>query len=164
MSSSPQAKWDVRTLTMGGIIAALYVVLTALFAPLSFGAVQFRVSEMLTLLPVLNSVAVPGLFVGCFLSNLLFGAPWQDVVFGSLATLIAAWLTRRYRNDLWLAAFMPVAINGIIIGLMLSVVYALPLFPTMGTVALGQAGVCYVLGVPLVRLLQKRFGERLNTL
>jgi uncharacterized membrane protein len=163
MNSFPP-RWDVRTLTTGGIIAALYVVLTAVFAPLSFGAVQFRVSEMLTLLPVLNVIAVPGLFVGCFLSNVLFGAPWQDVVFGSLATLVAAWLTRQFRNDLWLAAFMPVAVNGIVIGLMLSVVYALPLFATMGTVALGQAGVCYVLGIPLVRLLQQRLGDRISTL
>lgn len=153
---------STRGLTAAALIAALYVALTGLFAPLSFGAVQFRVSEALTLLPVLTSSAVSGLFAGCLLSNLLFGAPWQDVVFGSLASLLAALLTRRFRKDLWLAALMPVLLNGLIVGAMLAAVYTLPLWLTMGTVALGEAGVCYVLGVPLTRLLQSRFGEQLS--
>lgn len=153
---------DALTLAAGGLVAALYVALTGLFAPISFAALQFRVSEVLTLLPVLSPVSVPGLFVGCLLSNLLFGAPWQDVVFGSLATLLAAWLTRRLRQDLWLAALMPVLINGIVVGSTLSVVYGLPWFATMGIVALGEAGVCYMLGIPMIRLLQKRFGHELS--
>lgn len=163
---APQVKlpWraDARTLAAGGLVAALYVALTGLFAPVSFGAVQFRVSEMLTLLPVLMPVSVPGLGIGCFLANLLFGAPWQDVVLGSLATLGAAALTRLCRRDLWLAALMPVAVNGLVVGSMLSVLHSLPWLPTMGFVALGEAGVCYVLGVPMVRLLDRRIGARLG--
>ncbi len=153
-----------RQLTFGALVAALYVALTGLFAPVSFGAVQFRVSEALTLLPVLSGAAVPGLFAGCLMANLLFGAPWQDVVFGSLATLLAAGCTRRLKNDLWLAALMPVAFNGVIVGLTLSRMYALPLWATMGTVALGEAGVCYVLGVPLVRVMQSRLGKQISQL
>lgn len=152
---------SVRAIAQGGVIAALYIVLTALFAPISFGDVQLRIAEALTLLPVLSPVSIPGLFVGCFLSNLLFGQPWQDVVFGSLATLAAAVLSHKLRGNLWLAAAMPVAVNGIVIGLMLSVLYQLPAPMTMLTVALGEAVVCYVLGVPMIRILKARFGDRL---
>lgn len=155
-------KPTTQQLTFGALTAAMYVALTGLFAPISFSAVQFRVSEAMTLLPVLSGAAVPGLFAGCMMSNLLFGAPWQDVVFGSLATLLAALCTRRFKHDLWLAALMPVAFNGVIVGLTLSAMYGLPLWATMGTVALGEAAVCYVLGVPLVRLMQQRFGEQLS--
>lgn len=152
---------DVRSIVQGGVIAALYIVLTALFAPISFGEVQLRISEALTLLPVISPVSIPGLFLGCFLSNLLFGRPWEDVIFGSLATLIAAVLTRKLRRNIWLAAGMPVVVNAVVIGLMLSLLYGLPLFLTMLTVGLGQAIVCYVLGIPLVNLLRSRFGDRL---
>ena len=153
----------VQQLTLGALVAALYVALTGLFAPISFGAVQFRVAEALTLMPVVTGAAVPGLFVGCALSNVLFGAPWQDVVFGSLATLLAAVCTRMLRRNLWFAALMPVLFNGIIVGLTLTHMYGLPLWATMGTVALGEAAVCYMLGLPLVRLLQGRVGDRLPT-
>ncbi len=150
---------DARSLALGGLVAALYIALTAAFAPLSFGEVQFRVSEALTLLPVLFFPAVPGLFAGCLLANLLLGAPWQDVVFGSLATLLAAVATRALRGRLTLAALMPVVSNGLIVGATLSFVYRLPLAMTVLTVSLGEAGVCFLLGVPLVRLLRRRFGE-----
>lgn len=155
-------KMNAKSIAAGGLVAGLYIALTALFAPLSFGAIQFRVSEALTLLPILSPAAVPGLFVGCLLSNLILGAPWQDVVFGSLATLLAAILTRWLRKNQWLAALMPVIMNGLIVGGMLSIVYALPFPATAATVALGEAAVCYMLGLPLVGLLHKRFGEELG--
>ena len=161
VSAQPDAP-RAASLAAGGLIAALYVGLTMIFAPISFGPVQFRVAEMLTLLPVLSPVSVPGLFIGCFISNLIFGAPWQDVVFGSLATLLAAYLTRLFRKDLWLAALMPVLVNGLAVGSMLAAVYGLPWLATMGFVALGEAGVCYVLGIPMLRLLEKRFGGLLG--
>ncbi len=153
---------NTKSIAAGGIVAALYIALTALFAPISFSAIQFRVSEALTMLPILAPASVPGLFVGCLLSNLILGTPWQDVVFGSLATLLAAVLTRMLRKNQWLAALMPVVMNGLIVGGMLSAVYALPFFYTAATVALGEAAVCYMLGLPLVGLLQKRFGDGLS--
>jgi uncharacterized membrane protein len=161
-SALAKGRPSAAALAAGGLVAALYVGLTAVFAPISFGPVQFRVAEMLTLLPVLSSVSVPGLFLGCFLSNLIFGAPWQDVIFGSLATLAAAYLTRLFRKDLWLAALMPVLVNGLAVGSTLALVYGLPWLATMGFVALGEAGVCYVLGVPMLRLLEKRFGDQIG--
>ena len=83
---------EVLRLTQGAAIAALYVVLTLIFAPISFGPVQLRIAEMLTILPLFTSAAVPGLFIGCLLANLLGGAVIWDVIFGSIATLIGAWL------------------------------------------------------------------------
>ena len=153
---------SAKSIAAGGLAAGLYIALTALFAPMSFGAIQFRVSEALTLLPILSPAAVPGLFIGCLLSNLILGAPWQDILFGSLATLLAAILTRLLRRNQWLAALMPVVFNGLIIGGMLSVVYALPFLATAATVALGEAAVCYMLGLPLVGLLHNRFGDELG--
>lgn len=149
-------KMSVQALAVGGIIAALYVALTLLFAPISFGQIQFRISEALTLLPVLSASSVPGLFAGCLLSNLIAGQPWQDVVFGSLATLTAAILTRRFRDNIWAAAMMPVAINAAVISLMLHLVYGLPLYISFLTVGAGQALVCCLLGVPLVKVLENR--------
>lgn len=146
----------ISGLALSGLIAALYAALTLLLAPISFSAVQFRVAEALTLLPILSPAAVPGLGLGCLASNLLAGAPWQDVVFGSLATLLAAIATRQLRRLPWLAAFMPVLFNGLIVGATLSWLYPpLPFWATAGSVALGEAAVVYMLGLPLTELLKK---------
>ena len=145
-----------RSLAAAGIVAALYTALTLIFAPISFAQIQFRISEALTLLPVLSPASVPGLFVGCLISNLITGQPWQDVVLGSLASLAAALLTRRFRERFWLAALMPVLLNALVIGAMLWLVYGLHPYISFLTVGAGQAAVCYLLGVPLVSLLKKR--------
>lgn len=145
-----------RALAASGIVAALYTALTLLFAPISFAQIQFRISEALTLLPVMSAASVPGLFIGCLLANLVTGQPWQDVLFGSLATLMAAVLTRRFRQKIWLAALMPVLLNALVIGAMLWLVYGLHPYISFLTVGAGQAAVCYLLGVPLVSLMKKR--------
>ena len=148
--------FSLRNLTLAAAIAALYAALTLLFASVSYGPVQFRISEAFTVLPVLFSSAVPGLTLGCLLANLLGSAtPW-DVVFGTLATLLAALLTRRLRRNIWLAAAAPVVCNAVIIGLVLHFTLAdALLFPTMATVGLGEAAVVYALGVPLLLALQR---------
>ena len=146
---------DTRALARGAIIAALYTALTVLLAPLSYGEVQIRFSEAFTLLPILMPEAVPALLVGCLLANILGGCTIFDIVFGSLATLLAALLTRRLRKTLYLAALPPVLCNGVIVGVELSIFYALPLWATMGYVALGEAISCYVLGYPLSKAAQK---------
>lgn len=149
---------STRYLCEGAAVAALYAVLTALLAPISFGTggtFQLRVSEALATLPVLFPAAVPGLFAGCLLSNLVCGAPLPDVIFGSLATLLSALLTRKLRKKLWLAALAPVVCNTLIVGAMLSRVYGLPLGYAFLTVAPGEAAACFLLGVPLVRVLFK---------
>ncbi len=144
-----------RVLAFSGIIAALYVALTLLFAPISYGQIQFRISEALTLLPVISPAGIPGLFVGCFISN-IFGGSVIDAVIGSLASLLAAILTRRFRDRIWLAALMPVVTNAVVISLVLWYTSGLHPFISFLTVGAGQAAVCYLLGVPLVKLMQNR--------
>ena len=155
---------QLRSLARAAVIAALYTALTLLLQPISFGAIQFRVAEALTLLPILCAEAVPGLFVGCLLANLLGGGVWFDVVFGSLATLLAAVLTRSLRKQPFLAALMPVLANGLIVGAVVYLGYVrapgdpvntVTLLSTMGTVALGEAVVCYVLGLPMLAGLRR---------
>ena len=149
--------FSVRGLCISASIAAVYTLLTYLLAPISYGAVQFRVSEALTLLPVLLPEAIPGLFVGCLLANLLNpeGVNILDVIFGSLASLVAAAMTYSLRKNRWLAALPPVLVNGIVVGIILHITYGLPLLETMGYVALGQFAVCYALGIPLISALTK---------
>ena len=95
----------------GAIIAALYVVLTVIFAPISFGEMQVRISEALTILPMFTPAAIPGLFVGCVLGNLLGGAIPVDVIFGSLATLIGAVGGYLLRKNRWLVP-LPTVLHG----------------------------------------------------
>lgn len=153
---------STKSLTRAAMIAAIYCTLTLVFQPISYGPVQFRISEALTLLPVLTIDAVPGLTVGCLLANLLGGAPWYDVVFGSLATLLAAVCTRKLREIPAAGAAMPVLFNGIIVGPVVYLAYSkapgaafsLPLLlKDIGSVALGEAVVCFVLGLAMVRAL-----------
>jgi uncharacterized membrane protein len=154
---------SARSLTLSAIIAALYAAITLLFAPISYGPVQFRVSEALSMLPVLFPQAIPGLALGCLIANLLGSAtPW-DIVFGTLATLLAAILSRRIRKNLWLAATAPVACNAVIVGLVLHFTLAdALLFPTIFSVGLGEAAVVYALGIPMIIAL-RRFPQ-VNTL
>ena len=159
-SSAFSPKGDLPgTIARSALVAALYALLVLAFAPLSFGPVQFRVAEALTLLPWLFSEAVPGLFVGCLVSNLFGGLGIVDMVFGSLATLGAAWLTRRMPSLFW-AAVPPVAVNALVVGSYLSFLMDVPLLSTMLYVGLGQAGACFLLGVPLAKLLQKVLKKR----
>ena len=87
-----------RIIALGAVIAAVYAALTYLTAPISFSAIQFRVSEAFCILPVFTAAAVPGVTVGCFLANFLAGAAPMDVVFGTLATFIGAIGTRALRK------------------------------------------------------------------
>ena len=148
---------DTKTLARGAIIAALYAVLTLLLQPLSYGEVQIRFSEALTLLPILMPEAVPALAVGCLLANVLGGCMIVDIVFGTLATLLAAICTRRLRERFWLAALMPVLFNGVIVGAVVHYCYApmiaLPL--CMLSVAAGEAVACLVVGPVLLRVLRR---------
>lgn len=144
-----------RSICLSAVIAALYAALTLVLAPISYGDWQCRVSEALTMLPMLMPQAIPGLFVGCVLANLLGpSAGITDIVFGSLATLIAAVGTWYFRKNKWLAAACPVVSNGIIVGLVLSVCFNLPFFLTALQVAAGEA-LAVMVGLILVKALQK---------
>ena len=141
----------------GAMIAAIYVVLTLLFAPISYGAMQVRLSEALCILPMFTASAILGLFVGCLLANLLGGAVIWDVIFGSLATLIGAVGSYLVRKNRWLVPIPPIAANVIIIPLVLKYSYgvdmALP--PLAGYLAVGEIVSCYVLGEILCSVLLK---------
>ena len=146
-------------LTQGAMIAALYVVLTfiANLAGLASGVIQVRLSEALTILPVLTAAAVPGLAVGCVLANLLTGCAIWDVVFGSLATLIGAVGTRLLRKKSpVLAVLPPILANAIIVPLVLQRVYGVSdaYWYLAMTVGAGEIISCGVLGLLLYRSLK----------
>ena len=155
-------------LVIPAIVAAMYAALTVLLAPISYGPIQFRVSEALTVLPFLMPYTIWGLFVGCLLANLFTGSI-LDILFGSLATLLAALLTAYFgkkgntvKNRL-LGCLMPVVFNAVIVGAVLTWGYLFQEFESplasygfnALTVGLGEAGVLYLLGLPLITLLPR---------
>ncbi len=144
-----------RSLCVSAVIAALYAALTLLLAPISYGNLQCRVSEAFTLLPMLLPQAIPGLFVGCVIANLFspMVTIW-DIIFGSLATLIAAIGTYALRKKPVLAALCPVVANGVIVGLVLALTLNLPIPLTMAEVAIGEVG-AVLIGVVLLFALKK---------
>ena len=147
------------------MIAATYSGLTIALSPISYSYVQVRVSEALTLLPmILGPAAVLGLFFGVLISNIFSPVGIIDVVFGSLATLLAAVLTwKANRGSVWLGAAYPVICNTIIVGSYLSWFYHVPMFVAYAGVGVGEAIACYLLGVPLVRALEKRIPESIRS-
>lgn len=163
---------NVRFLAQGAVIAALYAVLTyaAAAVNLAYGPVQFRFSEALTVLPVFTPAAIPGLTLGCFLSNLASPLGVVDWVFGTAATLLAALGTRaaakvEVRGIPWLAPLPPVLANTVIVGLEVACLsdagfaWANFSWAAFGagalSVGLGELVVCYVLGLPLLIALKK---------
>lgn len=146
-------------ITQAAIIAALYVVLTLLANALGLAnyAIQLRFSEALTILPFFTPAAIPGLFLGCLISNLLTGAIIWDVVFGSLATLLGAVGTYLLRRVKWLAPLPPIAANTIIVPFVLYYAYRIPgsIPYFMLTVGIGEILSCGVLGMLLLFVLQK---------
>ena len=148
-------------LARGGIIAALYVVLTFVFAPISFGPIQVRIAEALTILPMFTPAAVPGLFVGCLVGNILGGAILPDIIFGSLATLIGAAGTYALRENRFLCAVPPIVSTMLIIPFVLSYAYhipgSIPFF--MLTVGIGELISCMGLGQLLLSTLLKVRGN-----
>ena len=146
-----------RNLVYGALIAAIYVVLTLMLRPISYGPIQFRVSEALCVLPYFTPAAIPGVFIGCLISNLLGGAVLMDVVFGSLATLIGAvgsWLLRRNR---WLVSLPPILSNTLIIPWVLKFAYGSEdlIWYMMVTIGIGEILAIGVLGQLLLSVLAK---------
>ncbi|MBP1569603.1 MAG: QueT transporter family protein [Oscillospiraceae bacterium] len=153
-------KSKTRFLTNSAMIAALYVVLTELSAALgiSSGVIQFRLSEMFAVLPIFTSAAIPGVFIGCLISNIMTGGVIWDVVFGSLASLIGAlgaWFLRK--KSVYLAPVPTIGANMLIIPFVLRYAYGvegtIPFF--MLTVGLGEFVCAGILGVFLAKTLKK---------
>lgn len=155
----------VLLLCQAALIAALYIVLTFIANAMGLAnyAVQVRFSEALTILPYFTPAAIPGLFVGCLLSNILTGCALPDIIFGSLATLIAAILTYKLRSNKWLAPIPPIAANAIIIPFVLLYAYGIkPLWFSFITVTAGEIISCGILGMLLLISLQKHAGRIFN--
>ena len=168
-----KTRFSTRMLALGAIVGAAYAALTMFLAPISYGAVQFRISEVLCILPYFIPGTAWGLFVGCAIANILGGGV-LDIVFGSLATLGAAlataWFGKREHtvaNSL-LACLMPVVFNAVIVGAVVTAVFTVEgetinpfthwsiYLSTAASVGFGEAVVLYVLGFPLVRWLPKQ--------
>lgn len=146
-------------LVQAAAIAAVYVVLTLLFAPLSYGAIQIRFAEALTILPFFTPAAVPGLFAGCLLSNLFGSAIPLDIICGSFATLAGAIGTRLlHKKSKWLAPVPPILANTLIVPFVLSYGYGvnLPIPLLMLTVGIGEIISCGVFGMIILLALSKR--------
>jgi len=164
-------KNTTKMVAFGGVIAALYVVLTIIAAALGIasGAIQVRLSEALTILPVFTAAAVPGLTVGCVLANLITGCAAWDVVFGSMATLLGAIGTRMLRDRPAIAWIPPVVSNMLIVPVVLMKVYGVDSVDVFGsvfngdslwimlviTVGIGEIIACGVLGMLLYQALKK---------
>jgi uncharacterized membrane protein len=151
-----------RYIAQVGIIASLYAALTIVLAPISYGPVQVRISEALTILPFLTPAAVPGLFIGCVVANIYGGLGIYDIIGGSLCTLLAAGLTyllSKTKRPI-LAPLPPVVVNAIGVSLYLHFLFRLPYWITVGYIALGEIVACYILGYPLLLVFIRR--ERLT--
>jgi uncharacterized membrane protein len=138
-------------------IAGVYAALTMALAPFSYGPVQVRASESMTVLPYFTPAAVPGLFIGCLISNAVMSPYPLDFIIGSSATLGAALLSYALRKFPWLVPLPPVIVNGVAIGAMLYYLYGVPpsLWADMGFVAIGEAIACYAIGMPLMKYMER---------
>lgn len=151
-----KTKRSALFLAQGAMIAAMYVALTLVSNAfgLASGVIQVRISEALTILPYFTPAAIPGLFVGCLISNIIAGGVIWDVIFGSLATLIGAVVTYWLRKYKWLAPVPPIVSNMLIIPFVLRYAYGAPdaLWFMVLTVGAGELISAGVLGMLLLGL------------
>ena len=158
MKNNLTRRTRTAAITQAALIAALYIVLTFIANAMGLAnyAIQIRFSESLTILPYFTSSAIPGLFIGCLLSNLLTGCALPDVIFGSLATLIGAFVTYALRKYKWAAPVGPIVSNVLIVPFVLLYAYGIqPLWFSFVTVTIGEIISCGVLGMLLLNTLQK---------
>ena len=149
----------VMRITQGAAIAALYVVLTLVFAPISYAPIQVRIAEALCILPMFTPAAIPGLFIGCLIANMIGGGVILDVIFGSIATLIGAALGYLLRRNRWLVPIPAVLANALIVPFVLKYGYgvvdtAIPIL--MIQILGGEVIGCYILGEIFCTALLKR--------
>ena len=158
-----QTKNSIRFMVHSAVIASLYTTLTLAANSLGLAsqAIQIRISEALTILPVFTPAAIPGLFIGCILSNILIGSVALDIVFGSLATLIGAIFTYLLRRHKILPLLPPIVSNTLIIPFVLAYVYNFEgsVWYFMITVGIGEILSCGVLGYLLAAQLRKKINK-----
>ncbi len=159
MKKQRKSTTPVHSLTTAAIIAALYVLFTGLSAMLGIasGIIQIRLSEALTVLPSLTSVAIPGVTIGCFLANLLTGAPLPDIIFGTFATFLGACGASLLRKHKYFSSLPTIFSNAIIIPLVLQYAYGVPdaLWFLILSVGIGEIISAGILGTLLLRMAVK---------
>lgn len=147
-------KIDIQTIAVNGIIAAAYAALTLLLAPISYGSIQMRISELMIFLAFYNKKYIPGLVLGCFLSNLASPLGIYDIVFGSCATLLAVIAMWKVQNR-YLGALLGGVFNGLIVGAELTLVFKeLPFYLNAFYVFVGEI-VILMIGAIVFGLVEK---------
>lgn len=158
-----------KKLVTTALVAALYAALTLALAPISYGAIQFRIAEIMVLLPFIRKDYIWGLTIGCFLANVIgpYGVP--DIIFGTIATFLSVYLvylTSKYvknkKYGLLIASIWPTIINALVIGFMLNKFVGVPLFLGMMQVGFGQFVVITIVAVPLYKSLEKKYFKYLE--
>ena len=148
MSKSKNVDFLVKT----AVVAALYAVLTMVFSFMSYGPIQFRISEIMTLLAFISPAYIPGLVLGCIIANIVSSVSWIDIIVGSLATLVATYMISRSKN-LFIATLWPAIFNGLFVGVMLFYVLKWPLLYSILGVAFGELVVVTLGGYPIFKYL-----------
>lgn len=164
-------KSKTKKLVASALIASLYATITLVLGAISYGPVQFRLSEIMILLPFINKNYIWGLTIGCLLSNIIgpYGVP--DIIFGTIATFLsgyAVYLTSKYiknnKFSIIIASIWPTIINAIVIGFMLNKFFGVPIILGMIQVALGEFVVITIIGIPLYKMLEKKYLKYLKNI
>lgn len=155
---------NIKKLVTTALVAAIYATLTLVLGAISYGPIQFRVAEIMVLLPFIKKDYIWGLTIGCFLANIIgpYGVP--DIIFGTTATFLsvyAVYMTSKMMDgkkySLLVSSIWPTVINAIIIGIMLNIFFGLPLMLSMAQVGFGQFVVITIIGVPLYKSLEGKY-------
>lgn len=153
-----------KKLVMTSLVAAIYAVLTLVLGAISYGPIQFRIAEIMVLLAFIKKDYIWGLTIGCFLANVIgpYGAP--DIIFGTTATFLsvyAIYLTGKVMKGkkyaILIASIWPTLINAVIIGFMLNIFVGMPLILSMIQVGFGEFVVITIIGVPLYKIIGKKY-------
>ena len=155
----------LKLLAINSAIAAVYFVLTVLLEPFSYGQIQFRLSEILMVLVLINYKVAPGIVFGCFLANLFSPFGVWDVVFGTLATVFCLSLMFALKKNIFVALLAPTIVGSAIVAVMLNFILGLPFLETFIYVTIGEGVVLYLIGVPFCYVVQKNeIGKTLKEL
>jgi uncharacterized membrane protein len=152
--------FNAKQISIGGVVGALYFVITITpgISAISYGQFQVRIAEALTVLAFIYPGAIGGLFIGCLLANLFGPFGLQDVIFGSLLTLLAAWLTYLLRKTdrPILAPLPPIILNSFGVAAYLHIFFGEPYGLFVLTIGVGEIIACYGLGYPILKVLLKK--------
>ena len=161
----------IKSIATTAIVAALYATVTMSLSFISYGPVQFRLAEIMTLLPLLNKKYILGLTLGCFLSNVLGTLGIVDIIFGIIATFISVYLVyltgklmKDKKGKFIIASLWPTIVNAIIIGAELKIFFGFPLILSMIQVGFGQFVVITIIGVPLFKSINNKYGKYLKNM